>query len=100
MGSGSTTCCEDPRDQNTIIAAVSQTLLRVGAGGTAARRLSSNELAWGGEWSQQNHALCVFTIELLDIECALCHVTGSNLTIKIVLINPSFCGDNFLTNTR
>ena len=64
------------------------------------------------------------TIELLDIECVLCHVTGFNLTEKfalinppfwiffknyrlllhkmswVALINPPFCGDNFLTDTR
>ena len=68
------------------------------------------------------------TIELLDIECALCHVTGVQFDKKIFpyksaildflqklpfafaqnvlgranfsLINPPFCGDNFFTDTR
>ena len=72
--------------------------------------------------------LCVCTIELLDIECALCHITGVHLTENIcpyksaildflqklpfafaqnvlgranfALINPPFCGDNFLTDAR
>ena len=59
---------------------------------------------------------------LLDIECALCHVTGVQFDRKIcpyksaifdfffaqnvlgranfALIIPPFCGDNFLTDTR
>ena len=67
-------------------------------------------------------------IELLDIECVLCHVTGVQFDRKIcpyksaildflqklpfafaqnvlgranfALINPPFCGDNVLTDTR
>ena len=74
------------------------------------------------------HYLSDPPIELLDIECALCHVTGVQFykTIcpyksaildflqklpfafpqnvlgraKFALINPPFCGDNFLTHTR
>ena len=70
----------------------------------------------------------VASIELLDIECALCHVTGVQFDQKncpyksaildflkklpfafaqnalgranFALINPPFCGDNFLTDTR
>ena len=70
----------------------------------------------------------VYTIELLDIECVLCHVTGVQFDRKscpyksaildfvqklpvafaqnvlgranFALINPPFCGDNFLTDTR
>ena len=69
----------------------------------------------------------VRTIELLHIECALCHVTGIQFDKKIsyksaildflqklpvafpqnvlgranfALINPPFCGDNFFTDTR
>ena len=60
-----------------------------------------------------------YPIELLDIECALCHVTGVKFAIldflqklpfsfaqnvlgraHFALINPPFCGDNFLTDTR
>ena len=67
-------------------------------------------------------------IELLDIECTLCHVTGVQFDKNIcpyksaildflqklplafaqnvlgranfALINPPFCGDNFLIDTR
>ena len=70
----------------------------------------------------------VIIIELLDIECALCHVTGVQFDKNIcpyksaildflqklpfafaqnvlgranfALINPPFCGENFLTDTR
>ena len=70
----------------------------------------------------------VCTIELLDIECVLCHVTGVQFDrkscpyksaildflqklpfpfaqnvlgqAKFALINPPFCCDNFLTDTR
>ena len=72
--------------------------------------------------------LPAWVIELLDIECALCHVTGVQFARKIcpyksaildflqklpfafaqnvlgrvnfALINPPFCGDNFFTDTR
>ena len=71
---------------------------------------------------------CTYPIELLDIECALCHVTGVQFDKRIcpyksaildfsqklpfafaqnvlgranfALINPPFCVDNFLTDTR
>ena len=75
----------------------------------------------------QVHIGQVRSIELLDIECALCHVIGVQFDNKkcpyksaildflqklsfpfaqnvlgranFALINPPFCGDNFLTDT-
>ena len=57
---------------------------------------------------------CDSIIELLDIESALCHVIGVQFNKKLplafaqnvlgranfALINPPFCADNFLTDTR
>jgi hypothetical protein len=40
------------------------------------------------------------TIEILDLECVLGHVTGVQIENKNALINPPFCGDKIITEKR
>ena len=40
------------------------------------------------------------TIEILDLECVLGHVTGVQIENKNALINPPFYGDKIFTEKR
>ena len=41
----------------------------------------------------------VFSTNVYTIACKWGNLIGSNLTEKFALINPPFCGDNFLIDT-
>ena len=42
----------------------------------------------GGEGAGNSRSLGGWSIEILDLECVLCHVTGVQNEIKNALINP------------